>query len=391
MPNQLIAVGFSSTTRLAIFDYDTNTWTDKQTSPVAIGTGSGRQMAAWDGFYFYYVGTDRKLYRYDPVSNAVPAPVFGGNTVHNNSFPWADCFCDGTRIWSISNDNIFRVYNIATDTIQTIGLPAPMASGSGSSTLCWDYGTTIYFLKNSDGSSGNAWLSKYDMTTGTFTALAQPPYGTFNFGSSSRTWYANGFLYGLAASGHVYKAQGPNFSVWVQDTISTISAGSNTTMNRAIPIDSDKVLLANHWGYQSPNAAVQYGVLQLGTILAAYTLNFQPLFTFLEADGITPQLSPEPIGGSLARFYAGQQSGVYQFALKAAAPRTTVQLSVIPNAAVDITANIQIAPALGGPWSNVANLGAYAANQVKPYYLKFLVPSPTTPGQKLFTLLATST
>lgn len=384
MTNKIYAVGLTDSSQHGVYELnlDTGTWTARNASTAATTSSN---VGAWDGaFYYWFSSLDRKLYRYDPVLDAVT--VRGGGAIvltANPSNAGLGMTCDGARIWFLTGA-VFGYYSIAADAFTLLSRPAGL-SGSAYAQLIWDYGNSLYAACTpNQGIAGTAYAQRFDIPTLTWTAEITPPATNTSYAG---LWYANRKLYiSVSQQGPVWSMPVPGGAVWTQEATLSLTGGGGATV-----VDADRVLIRGN-AFYSMNGKTEAGIVAPPVAVAAhtYTLSIQPVFQFLESNGATPQNVPEPIGGAAARFFAGQTSAIYTFALRCLYPRNAVRLSVVPNPSVDIIGGVLIAPSPSGPWDQVANLGPFAAGQTKPYYIQLVVPNPVSPGTKPFTLLASS-
>ncbi len=391
MPNQII--GFFSTAKTwNKFDFTSNTWSLVANSIAPFTANGASQACAWDGFYYYQFAASGELARIDINTGSVVMRANGAKANANNRFQSnASAVSDGSVVWFLEFDD-FGYYNPATDSFTYLAYPSMIPkTASAIFRLTWDYGDYLYAVGRTNV-AGSSYCAKYRISTGTWSAEVAPPDSSSST-SGQNTWYSNGRLYVFTGFPQgVVSAPMPGGS-WTVDTTSFTAAGN--VLEVAAPIDSDRIVVT-YWGTYSPSTKTAASFTSPGgspgaMVGCAYTLPINPLFLFLEADGVTAQISPEPVGGSTARLYAGLQTGAYPFALKCLAPRTVVTLSIQANAASDLSGAIEISSSPTGPWAQTASLGAFNAGQVKPYYLRATTPSTITPGLKNHIILATAT
>ena len=383
MPNRLFAFERDQTNpalaRLFAYDTQGSGW-----SVVVTGLPDLPATACWDGGELYMAGsrivggvTSIRLYR---LSGTTWIPCAGGSVIlSNGSQTINSMISDGNFVYMVGDGKFFR-YDKAANTVSQIGLTfTPRGK------LVWDYSSNIYFVDNFI-------CARYSLITGASTLMTTPPTGS----TGTTTAYSNGYLYAwtqtnryrMPVTGSVWEtfpgggANGDEGQGQYDDRTSYVIAG----------LGSDGFLKYDFVGGVGLGAT---GFANVGATLypvkvAVFEIPIQAVFTFLEKDGITPQLGTEPLGGTNARYFSGQLAGPFPFTLKCASPRQAVQLAVVPDANVDVVASVEIAPAAGGPWAQEAQLGAFTAGQVKPYYMRFAVPNGSMPALKKFSLVATS-
>jgi hypothetical protein len=338
---------------------------------------------AWDGAMVYMMGTDGKLYRYNPGSDTWSSALAAGYAVTVSGA--AHMVSDGTYVYYVTNNALYA-YSITQDLVIVLG-------GFTNGVLVWDYANAIYSL------SGSIRIDKINLATRAISAN----YSTAGFPTSSPNsnavvggCWTNGklFVYTGANTLNGYMVIGTESGTEVQFATATdVGFVQSTKVGTAI---SPNLLYAGT--QQSTSELAIYNTLTNALTTASlstfvdtmvFTLTIQSAFEFLEADGVTPMAVQEFLTGD-GYAYPTQLIGALQKNLLCVYPRSSVTLAVAQDPTSPLSGVLEIATQQAGPYSSSVNMGQFAANQQKSFWIKGTVPTGFSPGEFFASLTATA-
>lgn len=373
------------------YNNDTGIWTGYTGWPDAvIGSldSSMRCQGAWDGTYWYVIGTDAKLYRMDGTAHTWSAALVGGTpliTLVANNFSthgWV-MTSDGRFVYILIDGSDFRRYDPVADTLTT--LPPPTTGGTvvtKRAFLAFDGVDTIYANKAASGS-----LLKFSISSGTWSAV-----GTFAQGGADnwagavclqgKLWL---FSYDGGGSNSLIVTQyNPGNSTWTAKT-SQVIAG----VTGGMPYAEDTDFTIRFWRSNSTSYIYNVGTDSWTTSSGspvdlsannganwAVTRLFSPAYSFFQADGVTP-LAPNFAQGSAV---IGQTITTQ---IKVKTPVTVgggATVAVVSNVQTDADDVVTVSATANGSYTSSFVTGALTAGQLFDVFIKVVPSSAQTAG-----------
>nr|WP_294522585.1 hypothetical protein [uncultured Rhodopila sp.] len=412
MSNNNMYLAAQNTTTFYLVDLDNGNATQLAGPPFNFASGAG--SCGWDGAYVYAVlngGSNSALFaRYEPLTNSwsilnngTPFGTLSGN-------PTPALACDGVAVYIAMSQAIYA-FQLSTGVLSEIGT-FTYAGGGSTAQLIWDGANNLYVFPTGWGNALTC--SKFNLTTratqNAYTTTGAPASPNAGAGAYQTFAFSNGVICAVA-----YAWSGYTSTLTVYSGVDSGSAIAFTahviTLPTQLQVNSEQFGFAispsvifypteqfNYSGYlitvgswAVTTAAYSVGSSALLCNCGVYTNLIQGVFQWFEQDGITPQATTEPFGGSGTVYFPNQNAGPIAYNLKCLYPRTSVTVSVVPNASQPLASACQVASSPGGPWGSSVNMGSFAAGQQKAYYVQFSVPSNTTIGTQNFSLTAVGT
>lgn len=388
------------------FDNDSLLWsTSVDTVPFTANVVSTattvRQKGTWDGDLWWVIGTDGKLYNYNPGTDDWSAALFGGVAIISGTVEdqhWA-MTCDGRFIYILDSSAGFRRYDPNDDSLSALSSIAGNAY-SGKILLDYDGNDTIYGYKG--GTDAAHKISKYTISTDTWTVLATNATLSGHLTNNHITWSAflQGYWWLFYYSSGENEARvwqyDPDLDAWTQMTSLIASVAS---VEHVSPFGEMTDALVRFWTSSASVATMDYNVgtdtwtrgpnspatFRQGTNFAVTRL-FQPIFTWYESDGTTETDLIEALG----TLVQGDSLTVH---LKLGVENDHAAGITVTVAATDTTDAedpVTICETAGGSFSTSFSTGAVEAGDKINVYIKLEPTVFTTPGMsKTFTLLPT--
>jgi hypothetical protein len=383
------------------FNNDSLVWSTAIAAPPFTGqvpsTDFGqRQNGGWDGNKWYVIGPDGKLYAYNPGGNTWSSALFGGTVIISGTVStqkW--CMAsDGRFIYILDSGSGFRRYDPNADTLT--GLSAiPGNSFSAKMLLVYDGDDTLYGYKG--GTDNPHQIAKFTISTNTWTVL--PSQATLNTDlvNNYTTWAAflGGKFWLLYHTGTTAKAfvYDPSGNTWTAKATFGAATGNVLPAARGGEMTDSTIRL---WTIDPGEATVDYNVgtdtwsrgpnspvtfRQGGN--HAITRLFQPIFTWLESDGVTPASITELLG----TLTQGDTTTAHLKVKTAQAHAGGATVSVPASFTTDAEDPVTICATAGGVYSTSFTTAALNANDVFDVFVKVAPTVLQTPGlTKLFHL-----
>jgi hypothetical protein len=389
--------GFTSgtpNTAFRSYDNDSGIWTAYSGWPNAQSatvTTVQRQAGAWDGTYWYIIGTDGKLYRMNGLTQVWSAALLGGvspwsigGATHNHGWVMTS---DGRFVYILMDSNDFRRYDPVNNTLTV--LPAPPLGGSLSSYLtflAYDGIDTIY-ARGTDSGSNRQFL-KFTISTGTWSSLI-----TFSTGVSI-DW-----VFGVCLQGKLwtisYSNGTSNYTPWVYDpvgpswTIKTTKNDGGAGAFGGVPYGEETDGTIRFWRSAADSYIYNIGT-NAWTVAAVAPINFTirtgynfavtrlftPAYTFFAADGVT-SLGPDYLEGSAV---VGQTI-THQIKVQTPVDRGGgANVAVVSNVQTDAEEVVSISATSGGSYTSSFTTGALTAGQLFDVFIKVVPSSVQTSG-----------
>jgi hypothetical protein len=366
------------------FDNDSLLWSTVANSPftgqVVSQDNNKRQTGGWDGSFWYVIGPDGKLYRYNPSANTWSAALFGGVAIIGGTIEdqWWAMTSDGRYVYILASSGDFRRYDPNNDTLSA--LPTPPGTYGNNIFLTYDGSANIYGSKgDSTGQfykftlAGSAWSSI--ATQGTLTsdiAAGVAPCPAFLGG---KLYVVYGF------SGTTVKAfqYDPSGNSWTAKA--TAAAGFAPSPSSRFGEDTDSSI--RMWGDNAGDPSFIYNIgTNAWTSAAAHgftfrqggnfavTRKFSSDFTWYLADGVT-QASTTPLLGT---FVPGQTT-TFHYKVKSTSARSLgVTVSVPTIVTSDAEDAVTICATVGGTYGTSFSSAALNAGD---FFDVFVKVSPT--------------
>ncbi len=366
--------GADGSTAVYKYDFTAGVWTTQATArPVSVGTPAygANGGSASDGTYLWTILRDGWLWRYNPNTDAWTQmkQVYVGTTPSVISLT-----CDGAVVYIADNQNGFRRYQILTNGLLVDTLPV-VATYSAS--IVWDGGQYIYYF----GDQGaNGYTYRYDILAHSWTLLlavaevqqvVQP------------LAYLNGALWKARTNGALFTKDLAS-GAWTAKTSAVMGGGS---LKNLIAI-SDQLLVAytdNSTQYTQVyniNTNIWSAIANPPSILGdhgmmGYTHNINQWFQYL--DSLEAPITTIPDLGSVA---AGG-SGVLSLKIKV--------LEIVPSVTIKVAGAVSggtVEVGDGVTWGSTYGLGAFTANQIKDFQVRFTASGSAGMGLRNFAILA---
>ena len=342
-----------------------------------------RQRGGWDGTFWYVIGPDGKLYRYNPTANTWSAALNGGVAVVTGAQTqhWTMA-SDGRFLYILDSAVGFRRYDPVADTL--LGLaPIPGNAATGRMLLNYDGNGTIYGFRG--GTDSPHQIATYSISSNTWTVLPNQATITTDLAAAPVTWSA--FLQGAwwlfywSPSAAKVWQYNPSNTTWTAKTgLSFAAAGIlNATpyheMTDAViriwscnvaELTADYNVLTDSWT-RGPVPPVQFdqgGNWAVNRVFAA-------AFAWFLSDGVTPA-SPNVAIGTVNQ--GGELVYEFQVQTPVSCPNG-VQVSVPALLTTDAAVPVKICQTSGGTFGTSFTTAALAPNQ---FFTVFVKVDPTT-------------
>lgn len=351
-----------------------------------------RKKGGWDGSYWYVIGPDGKLYRYNPTPNTWSAALVAGAVIVTGTISAANwCMAsDGRFIYILSSGGDFVRYDPTNDMLHVMPTIGGTAGYDGTMFLVYDNAGNIYGLKNS-----TSVVQKFNIATAGWTALpAQPsPIGNTTWGS-----YA-AFLQGVLV--HLYKNSGAtNIAYTYNPGTNTWSTKSTTSTDLAsygvaAPYGEDTDATIRVWPLSAAGTSKVYNVQTdtwsdgangIFTVLEganwAVARAFAPAFSWFLADGVTPANADAAIG-------TVNQGGTLTYEFQVQTPvdcPSGITVSVPVLVASDASQPVTVCQTAGGTFGTSFTTAALVAGNFVTVFVKVAPTTQTAGLNKTFNL-----
>jgi hypothetical protein len=352
-----------------------------------------RMQGAYDGAYWYVIGADGKLYRYNPTLDSWSAALAGGVVLPVGGTPEDHPFLmtsDGRFVYIMdgpsktgSTSSTFRKYDPQGNSLSTLtGMIGGQVFSWGKSLLVWDGADGIY---STHGDVATSTFYRYSISGNTWTALAAPPAALLTMSSGTGVcWggFLQGKLYYLGQSGGVcqafqYNPSGDTWTVKATQALSFAIQGAQPFGE----IDDNRIIIfardtnqggamydvgANTWSAMT--FSVYNGAAQGGNF--AVSKRISPGAIWYASDGTTlldvsQVLGTVAVGGTIT----------YHAVVKLNADRPGgVTIRVLSDAAQDADDAVTLSATSGGSYTTSFATAAVVAGQAIDVYLK-VVPT----------------
>lgn len=368
-----------------------------QVASTSIGV---RQKGGWDGSFWYVIGPDGKLYRFNPVANTWSAALVGGaviitGTVEDQNWVMTS---DGRFIYLLDSSSGFRRYDPVADTLTALAA-IPGNSFSAKMLLTYDGSGTIFGFRG--GTDATHQIAKYSIAGGTWTVLANNATISGDMTSNFPTWdaFLGGkwwFFYYIsgANTGKVFQYD-PAGDTWTaKSNLSAAISGAIFTFSSPFGEMTDSVVRV--WMCSTSTATVDYDTASdtwsrgVNSPVAfaqgggwAVNRSFVPAYIWLEADGVTPANLTENVGTLVVG-----ETGFAHLKVKTVVARpsgATVSVPVQPG--TDAEDVVTICQTSGGTFGTSFTTGALNPNDTFDVFVKVAPTAAQSAGvTKLFNL-----